>query len=122
MLNFLFRGRGRRDVEVKVETQRETFNRLVAELNAAIDRLPAKPRVTVDPANGHIALDEPEQFPDEALALPKPGEAEQNKGDGGEDGTGVEAPTETAETPPKATPEAGAKRSRPSDPITMEAG
>lgn len=70
MLNFLFRGR--KTPEVKVETQREMFTRLVDELNAAIDKLADKPKVTLDPATGHIHPEMPEQFPDEALALPKP--------------------------------------------------
>lgn len=69
MLKFLFRSR---QVEAKIETQRDRFARLVEELNAAIDALPDKPRVTVDPATGHILPETPEQFPDEALALPKP--------------------------------------------------
>ncbi len=70
MLRFLFGGRKKPDV--KIETQRETFSRLVAELNEAIDALPDKPRVTIDPRSGHILPEAPEHFPDEALALPSP--------------------------------------------------
>ncbi|MBF9032323.1 hypothetical protein HKCCE3408_18135 [Rhodobacterales bacterium HKCCE3408] len=69
MLNFLF---GRKPNGGKVETQRQTFERLVGELNAAIDRLSEKPRITIDPATGHVLPETPEQFPDEALALPRP--------------------------------------------------
>ncbi|RMA41864.1 hypothetical protein [Rhodophyticola porphyridii] len=72
MLKFLFGGR--KKPEVKIETQRESFVRLVTELNEAIDALPDKPRVTIDPASGHILPEPPEHFPDEALALPAPGE------------------------------------------------
>ncbi|MEM9349334.1 MAG: hypothetical protein AAGA47_03665 [Pseudomonadota bacterium] len=68
MLKFLF---GKKP-GAKVETQRETFERLVKELNEAIEPLAVKPRVIVDPNLGTIAFATPEQFPDEALALPKP--------------------------------------------------
>lgn len=74
MFKFLFRGRS--EPEVKIETQRETFTRLVEELNQAIDKFADKPAVTVDPATGHVGFEMPEQFPDEALALPSPDEAE----------------------------------------------
>ena len=42
MFNFLFRKRGA-DAEPVIETQRQTFERLNAELNATIDLLPEKP-------------------------------------------------------------------------------
>ena len=71
MFKFLFGKRGA-EPEVVVETQRQTFERLVSELNEAIGALPEKPAVTVDPATGHVTLQTPEQFPDEALALPEP--------------------------------------------------
>ncbi|MEP3347802.1 MAG: hypothetical protein ABJN34_02220 [Litoreibacter sp.] len=71
MFKFLFRGRGK---DAVVETQRQSFERIVSELNAAIDGLPVKPRVTLDPATGHVGLQLPEQMPDEALALPAPEE------------------------------------------------
>lgn len=69
MFNFLFRGRGQK---VEVETQRQSFERIISELNAAIDGLSVKPRVTLDPATGHVEFQLPEQMPDEALALPAP--------------------------------------------------
>ncbi|MEM8882264.1 MAG: hypothetical protein AAGC82_16865 [Pseudomonadota bacterium] len=72
MLNFLFRGRNKAEPEVKIETQRETFIRLTQELNDAIAKLADKPAVTVEPATGQVSFALPEQFPDEALALPKP--------------------------------------------------
>ena len=71
MLKFLFRGRGK---EVVVETQRQGFERIIAELNGAIDGLPVKPCVTLDPVTGHLDLHLPDQMPDEALALPAPTE------------------------------------------------
>jgi len=71
---FKFLKIGRHKPEPVIETQRETFTRLVEELNAAIDGLPDKPAITVDPASGHISFDVPEQFPDEALAPPAPGQ------------------------------------------------
>lgn len=69
MFKFLFKGRGEAAV---VETKRQSFERLVSELNTAIDELADKPKVTLDPATGHVAFELPEQMPDEALALPAP--------------------------------------------------
>ncbi|MEM1234824.1 MAG: hypothetical protein AAGH70_11935 [Pseudomonadota bacterium] len=72
MLKFLF---GTKPGAAKAETQRDTFERLVKELNEAIVVLPQKPKVTVDPNTGAVSFEAPEHFPDEALALPKPAEA-----------------------------------------------
>ena len=72
MLNFLFRRRADATVEVKTETQREAFTRIVEELNALLDKEGVKPAVTFEPATGHITFKLPEQLSDEALALPAP--------------------------------------------------
>jgi len=74
MLRFLFGTKPEKPV--KVETQRETFERLVTELNEALVALSVKPKVTIDPATGGISFETPEQFPDEALALPSPDKSE----------------------------------------------
>lgn len=71
MLKFLFGGKQTTPV-VEIETDRARFARLVNELNGMVDALADKPRVTVDPATGHVLLETPEQFADEALALPAP--------------------------------------------------
>ncbi|MBY4892677.1 hypothetical protein KUL25_07860 [Rhodobacteraceae bacterium N5(2021)] len=71
MLKLLFGGK-KATPEVVIESDRARFSRLVNELNEVIDTLAHKPRVTIDPATGHIEPDVPEQFPDEALALPAP--------------------------------------------------
>ena len=71
MLKFLF-GKMKGEEAIVQETQRQAFERLVAELNQSIDELPEKPKVTFDPASGNLAFELPEQFPDEALALPAP--------------------------------------------------
>lgn len=76
MFKFLRLGR-RAAPEPVIETQRETFTRLIEELNSAIDALADKPAITLDPATGHVSFDIPEQFPDEALALPAPQEGEE---------------------------------------------
>ncbi|MEM9317896.1 MAG: hypothetical protein AAGA70_02700 [Pseudomonadota bacterium] len=96
MLNFLFRRRtASAEPEVKIETQRETFTRLVEEMNASLDKLADKPAVTIEPATGRISFALPEQFPDEALALPGPDE--------GEDAADApEAPAEPGEKPQNA--------------------
>ena len=99
MFKFLRFGRGAKNEPV-VESQRETFERLVTELNDALDSLPEKPAVTIDPATGHVAFDLPEQFPDEALALPAPSEEEAKTPDEAAEEalSAAEQPAETPET------------------------
>ena len=45
----------------RIETRREAVERLLADLNAAIDMMPEKPAVTVHPSTGHIRLELPEE-------------------------------------------------------------
>ncbi|UWQ94513.1 hypothetical protein K3728_12400 [Rhodobacteraceae bacterium M385] len=71
MLKFLFGGK-KNGSQVVIESDRARFERLIEEMNATIDTLAHKPRVTIDPATGHILPEMPEQFADEALALPAP--------------------------------------------------
>ncbi|ABD55731.1 hypothetical protein [Jannaschia sp. CCS1] len=71
MLKFLFGGKTTTP-DVVIEADRARFARLVEEINGMIDTLAHKPRVTIDPATGHILPETPEQFADEALALPAP--------------------------------------------------
>ena len=88
----------------KPESQRARFERLVSELNEALDELTNKPAVTVQPESGHISFDMPEQFPDEALALPKPDTTEatsEEKGDS-EKGTDERSAEERDEKDAKA--------------------
>lgn len=70
MFKFLFGGK--KASEAVPETDREQFKRLTTDLNALIGTLAVKPKVTLDPATGRIEFEEPEQFADEALALPAP--------------------------------------------------
>jgi hypothetical protein len=70
MFDFLKRLRG--EPSEAAESQRARFERLVEELNAEIAELPEKPAVTITPETGALSFEMPEQFPDEALALPKP--------------------------------------------------
>lgn len=70
MFKFLFRRKG--EIETVKETQRQTFERALGEVNEILVQLDPKPRVTVDPEAGTIAFEMPDQMPDEALALPKP--------------------------------------------------
>ena len=58
--------------EAKVETQRETFERLTKELGELMATMPIKPIVTIDPNTGIVSFEAPEQFQDEALSLPAP--------------------------------------------------
>jgi len=57
-----------------IETQRQTLNRALGEVNDILALMDPKPKVTLDPATGTIALALPDQMPDEALALPAPEE------------------------------------------------
>ncbi|MBU2867078.1 hypothetical protein [Pacificibacter marinus] len=71
MFKFLKFGRGKKP-EAVIETQRQSFERLVGELNEAIASLPEMPAVTVNPVTNEVSFALPDQFPDEALALPAP--------------------------------------------------
>lgn len=55
-----------------IETQRETIERVLAEVNGVVAEMVEKPLVTINPATGAVSLALPEQMPDEALALPAP--------------------------------------------------
>lgn len=68
MLKFLFGGKSR----AAKTTQRDTIVALLGDVNAIIDGMSEKPKITIDPNTGAISLDLPEQMPDEALALPAP--------------------------------------------------
>ncbi|MFT6426133.1 MAG: hypothetical protein ACJAXG_000053 [Celeribacter sp.] len=73
MFKFLKFGRGAKS-NVVIETQRQSFERLVGELNEAIAALPDMPAVTINPVTNEVSFALPENFPDEALALPAPDE------------------------------------------------
>ncbi|NSX56351.1 hypothetical protein [Parasulfitobacter algicola] len=76
MFKFLFRKRGE-EVEATIETQRDAFERVIDELNDLIGKQGNKPKITVDPASGHISLALPGQLQDEALSLPSPEDKEE---------------------------------------------
>lgn len=59
-------------VKTVTETQRQTVERALAEVNDIVALMTDKPKITIDPATGAVALELPEQMPDEALALPAP--------------------------------------------------
>ena len=58
------------------ETQRQTLERALAEVNEVVALMADKPKVTFDPVSGGFSLELPDQMPDEALALPAPSEDE----------------------------------------------
>lgn len=95
MLEFLKR-LGGVSAPTQPESQRARFERLVSELNEALDELTEKPAVTVQPDSGHISFDMPEQFPDEALALPKPDRTEATSGEKADSGKGRDARSDEA--------------------------
>lgn len=55
-----------------VETQRQTVERALGEVNEVLALMAVKPKVTIDPETGTVSLGLPDQMPDEALALPAP--------------------------------------------------
>ena len=71
MFKFLFEKMGAKAV---VETQRETVNRAVDELNAVLALMGDRPKIAVDLNSGALSVELPDQMPDEALALPAPQE------------------------------------------------
>ena len=66
-------------VKTVTETQRQTVERALTEVNEIVASLSDKPKITIDPATGAIELALPEQMPDEALALPAPEDVEAPK-------------------------------------------
>jgi hypothetical protein len=71
MLRFIF-GKKDNTTTAKTETQRESFDRVMAELNLLLAEQPIKPSLGVDLETGQLVLDLPEQLADEALSLPAP--------------------------------------------------
>jgi hypothetical protein len=65
-------------VTTAVETQRTTIDRALAEVNEIVALMTVKPKITIDPETGTVALDLPDQMPDEALALPAPDPVEKS--------------------------------------------
>ena len=73
MFKFLF---GQKSGSAKVENQRQTVERALAEVNEIFAKMADKPVVRVDLNTGQIAVDLPDQMPDEALALPAPADVD----------------------------------------------
>lgn len=60
------------EVKSVQETQRQTFERALGEVNAILTLMDPKPKISFDPAGGTFEIELPDQMPDEALALPAP--------------------------------------------------
>lgn len=73
MFKFLM---GRAKATIVKETQRQTFERALGEVNEILATLDEKPTLRLDMSKGRIEVDLPDQMPDEALALPAPSAAE----------------------------------------------
>jgi len=69
MFKFLF---GKKDGKAVQENQRQTVERTLGELNAILGQMAEKPSISIDLNTGALAIELPEQMPDEALALPAP--------------------------------------------------
>ena len=72
MFKFLFGTAEKVIAAPAAETQRQTVERAVRELNDVLVTLSPKARITVYPDEGTISVALPDQMPDERLALPKP--------------------------------------------------
>jgi hypothetical protein len=60
------------DQKPELETMRARFERVTAELNEVLEDLEELPDVSLDVSGRRVTFNAPEQFSDEALALPKP--------------------------------------------------
>lgn len=69
----------------EIETQRARFERVTAEMNEVLADLDVLPDVQFSAADKRIIVTAPDQFPDEALALPKPDAEPSAKTTGGDD-------------------------------------
>lgn len=65
----------RKKDEIVVETQRQTVERCIKELNEILDGVDGA-KLYVDLKKGKLAVDLPQQMPDEAKALPAPEKVE----------------------------------------------
>lgn len=52
--------------------QRQIVEKALADLNEVLGAMADRPALTIDMASGRLAIDLPDQMPDEALALPAP--------------------------------------------------
>lgn len=55
-----------------LETMRARFERVTTEMNEVLSDFDELPEIRIDPKSRRIVIIPPEQFADEALALPKP--------------------------------------------------
>lgn len=88
-----------------VPSMRARFDALQEELNAVLQELPEMPAVSIDPAARQIHLSTPEQFADEALALPAPSPSKDAEGTVVENSAG--SPEAGTEVQPEAEKKAG---------------
>lgn len=58
--------------DAKLMTMRQRFEAAEAEMNAVLAELPEMPVMRIDAVQRQIDISAPEQFADEALALPAP--------------------------------------------------
>lgn len=70
MFKFLFARKA--DTGSVKESQRETLERSIGEINQILTELSDKPKLTIDMKTGNLMMELPEKMPDEALALPAP--------------------------------------------------
>lgn len=86
---------GAKPAQAELISQRQRFEAACDELNAVLAELDSMPKIEIDPGARRLTLTAPEQFADEALALPAPEEqsatapeteAETEEGDAGAKG------------------------------------
>jgi hypothetical protein len=73
--------------EAKVLSMRARFELAVADMNAVLAGMGEMPKMTIDANARKIEFSVPDQFPDEALALPAPQPADLADNDGASDGS-----------------------------------
>ena len=78
IFNFLKKETG----EAKLVTMRERFEAAQSEMNAVLASLAEMPQINIDAKAQQVTFTAPEQFADEALALPAPDLAEKPTSEG----------------------------------------
>jgi hypothetical protein len=78
MFKFLFKKTDKGTQVTVAETQRQTVERALREVNDILVTLTPKAKITVYPDEGTLSVTLPDQMPDETLSLPAPDNAPKN--------------------------------------------
>jgi len=99
------------DAPVQIESHRARFERVTSELNEVLAELNDMPVVTIDAAAQTLSIAAPEQFMDEALALPSPSAAQEAAKETGTPAKDADAPDKASDISPDNATESAASKS-----------